>query len=350
MIKKDGTMDCAGIQELLSEYIDGTLDEKTVQMVEKHISFCEDCKETLASLSAIVEELNTLEQVKPPEDFLEKIHQRMETRFDFNQIIRKLFVPFKTKIPLQLAAVATASVLVVLVFNLQKSEYQKMHPLKTAKSEWFAEKQKPNHLTPESKTKRKPSAPVLEETPERLSDSEQGTRAQRFKGKTGLEPYRQKGTKPHPSVLAKAGLSAQKDQPLKLALILNPLVIGHGYESDSAVQPKTEPEKNKKAIEKEMTDKNSLKREFMYNQRRRIDNLMITMNHIIQPLNGKILTQEYDKQKDRLTSIHVQMPTKNYPSFFKELSQLGTFKTPPPVLPSQRLETLDLLINFTYPE
>jgi anti-sigma factor RsiW len=62
-------MDCAEIQKLLSEYIDGTLDAKSVQMVERHVSVCKDCKETLASLSALVEELNTLEQVKPPADF-----------------------------------------------------------------------------------------------------------------------------------------------------------------------------------------------------------------------------------------------------------------------------------------
>ena len=142
-------MDCAAIQELLSEYIDGTLDAKTVQVVERHVSVCEDCKETLASLSAIVEELKTLEPVEPPADFLEKIHQRMEPRFDINRILRKLFVPFKIKIPLQLAAAATASILVVMVLNLQKSEYQKIQPLKAAKSEQLAEKPKSDHPTSE---------------------------------------------------------------------------------------------------------------------------------------------------------------------------------------------------------
>jgi len=59
-IKKDVIMDCTGIQELLSEYIDGTLDANTTKTVEEHISTCEDCKETFASLSAMVEELNAL--------------------------------------------------------------------------------------------------------------------------------------------------------------------------------------------------------------------------------------------------------------------------------------------------
>jgi hypothetical protein len=110
------------------------------------------------------------------------------------------------------------------------------------------------------------------------------------------------------------------------------------------------PEADKKTIEKETADKDDLKRKFAYKTENQIDDLLFKMNQIIRPLNGKILTKEYDKQKDRVTSIHVQIPAKNYTSFCKELSRLGTFKTPPPVLSNQSLETLELLINFTHPE
>ncbi|MBW2641389.1 MAG: zf-HC2 domain-containing protein, partial [Deltaproteobacteria bacterium] len=50
-------MDCAAILDLLSEYIDGTLDVQTRTAVEKHIAVCENCKQELASLRAIVDEL-----------------------------------------------------------------------------------------------------------------------------------------------------------------------------------------------------------------------------------------------------------------------------------------------------
>ena len=230
-------MDCTGIQKLLSEYIDGILDAKTTKTVEEHIATCEDCKETFASLSAMVEELNALESVKPPADFLEKIHQRMEPRSDFSRIFRKLFVPFKIKIPLQLAAAATASLLVVMVLSLQKSEYQKMQPLKASKSEWFAEKPKADDLTPEFKTKTKPPAPVLEEIPERLSDSEPGMPAQRSRARTPVQPSIQSESEPSSSsVLAKTGPSPGKAQLLELALLLKPSVIGTAYTTDIARQ------------------------------------------------------------------------------------------------------------------
>jgi len=341
-------MDCAAIQKLLSEYIDGTLDAKSVQMVERHVSVCKDCKETLASLSALVEELNTLEQVKPPADFLEKIHQRMEPRFDLNRILRKLFVPFKIKIPLQLAAAVAASILVVMVLNLQKSEYQRIQPLKAAKSERLAEKPKSDYLTPGLKTK--PPAPVLEEAPGRLSDSEQVVPPQRAREKTLLQPSIQKESEPHSSVLAKARPFAGKGQPMELSLFLNPMAISNAYAPNIGIQTMPLSEAEKKTIENEKTDKDVLKRNFAYKPESQVDDLLLKMNQIIRPLNGKILTKEYDKQKDRVTSIHVQMPTKNYASFCKELRRLGTFNTPPPALSDQNLETLELLINFTYPE
>jgi hypothetical protein len=343
-------MDCAAIQKLLSEYIDGTLDAKSVQVVERHVSVCEDCKETLASLTAIVEELNTLEPVEPPADFLEKIHQRMEPRFDLNRILRKLFVPFKIKIPLQLAAAATASILVVMVLNIQKSEYQKIQPLEAAKSEQLAEKPKSNHPISEFKTKTKPPAPALEEAPRRLSDSEQGVTAKRSREKTLLQPSIQKESEPHPSALAKARPSAEKGYPMELSLFLNPIIIGNANAPDIGVQRMPLHENDKKTIEKEKTDKDTLERKFSYKQESHVDDLLFKMNQIIRPLNGKILTKEYDKHKDRVTSIQVQMPAKNYASFCKELSRLGTFKTPPPALFDQSVEMLDLLINFTYPK
>ena len=330
-------MDCAGIQELLSEHIDGTLDAKAVQVVEKHMSVCEDCKESLASLSAILEELNALEPVEPPADFLEKIHQRMEPRSDFSRIFRKLFVPFKIKIPLQLAAAATASILVVMVFIHQKSEYQKMQPLKASKSEWFAEKSKP-------------PTPVLEEAPGRLSDSEQGMSAQRSRVKTPVQPSIQSESKPPSSVLAKARPSAGKGQPIELAMILKPVFIGGAYAPDIAIQTMPLPEGDKKTIEQERTDKDTFERKFEAGQKNQINDVLLRMKHIIWPLKGKVLTTEHQKQKNRLKSIQVQIPAENYASFCRELTRLGTFKTPPPALSDQSLETVKLLINFTYPE
>jgi Putative zinc-finger len=343
-------MDCAGIQELLSEYIDGTLDAKTVQVVEEHLSVCADCKETLASLSAMVEELNALEPMKAPADFLEKIHQRMEPRSDFSRILRKLFVPFKIKIPLQLAAAATASILVVMVLNLQESEYQKMQPLEASKSEWFAEKPKADHLTPEFKMKTKHPVPILEEAPGRLSDSEQGMPAQRSRVKKLVQPSIQRKSEPSSSVLEKVRPSAGKGQLIELVLLLKPVVIGGAYAPDMAIQKMPLAKGDKKTTEKERTDKDTFERKFETKQQYQVDDLLFRMNHIIRRLKGNILTKEYHRHINRLKSIYVQIPAKNYASFCRELNQLATFKTRPPALADKSFDTVTLHINFTFPE
>ena len=108
-------MECVRVKELLSEYIDDTLDHETRKTVEKHLSTCKGCAEELASLRSLVEELGSLEKVKPPADFLEQLHERLEAPSGFTRIVRKLFVPFHVKIPLELA---TATLLAVLVFSL----------------------------------------------------------------------------------------------------------------------------------------------------------------------------------------------------------------------------------------
>jgi len=343
-------MDCIGIQELLSEYIDGTLDANTTRTVEEHISTCRDCKETFSSLSAMVEELNALEPVEPPADFLEKIHRRMEPRSDFSRIFKKLFVPFKIKIPLQLAAAATASILVVMVLFHQKSEYQKIQPLKAPKSEGFAEKSKSDHLLPEFDTKTKSSVHIPKESPESLSDSEQRMSAQKYQVRAPAQPSIQKEYRPPSSVLAKARPSSGKSQPIALAVILKPVAIGNVYAPDIAMQTMPLSEGDKKTTEQERTSKDTPGRKFEAEQKNQIDDVLLKMNHIILSLKGNILTKEYNTSKDRLKSIQVQIPAESYANFCRELTRLATFKTPPPALSDQGLETVKLLINLTYPE
>jgi hypothetical protein len=142
-----------------------------------------------------------------------------------------------------------------------------------------------------------------------LSDSEQVVPPQRAREKTLLQPSTQKESEPHPSVLAKARLSAEKGQPMGLSLFLNTIVIGNAHVPDISIQTIPLHEANKKTIEKEKADKDVLKRNFAYKPESQVDDLLFKMNQFIRPLNGKILTREYGKQKDRLTMRKSFRPT-----------------------------------------
>ncbi len=112
-------MNCAGIKELLSEYVDGVLDAQTKADIKEHIATCTGCQKEIKELKALVEDLGSLEQAKAPDDFIDRLHERIEPRFGFGKIINALFVPMRIKIPMQLVTATATAVLVFSIINLQ---------------------------------------------------------------------------------------------------------------------------------------------------------------------------------------------------------------------------------------
>ncbi|MBW1999985.1 MAG: zf-HC2 domain-containing protein, partial [Deltaproteobacteria bacterium] len=113
-------MECEVIRQYLSEYVDGALDEETRTLVDKHLSSCRGCREELEALKSLVNELGSMESVDPPEDFLDQLHARMDRPSWPSRIIRKLFTPMRTKIPLELAGAVAVLILVFSIVNLHQ--------------------------------------------------------------------------------------------------------------------------------------------------------------------------------------------------------------------------------------
>ena len=340
-------MECAAIIELLSEYIDGTLDSKAKEAVEKHILTCKNCKQELSSLSAIAKELGSLDHVKPPADFLEKIHERMEPRSGFNKILRKLFVPYGIKIPLELSAAATVAILVVLVFNIQQPEIQMMQIPKAYKSERLAEKPKEDRIKPAFKKEAESPAPVLEEAPAKLSDSEHVMLAREATVESA-KPAIQRKSEPTSYVLAKAKKrkAVKEGEPIKLALVLKTGDIISFYEPGIAIKATPLLESDEKATESKRADIDSFGGELEAGKRGPATDLLSRMKHIIGLVQGKVLTVDYDSQAEQLKSIHAKIPAKSYKLFCRKLARLATFQSPPPDLTDKDLETIQVRIRF----
>ena len=345
--KNDITMDCAAILKRLSEYIDGTLDAQTRAWVEKHIAVCENCKQELASLRAVVEQLDALEPVEPPADFLEKIHERMETRSGFNKIVRRLFVPFHIKVPLELAAAATVTILVVLVLNIQQPGIQMMKIPAASTSQNMAEKPKENFIKPAFKKEAQRSAPIFEEAPAKVSDAE-NVRLARKSGAKRVVPSLQMKSERTISVLTKkkVGQPAGKDHSIELALVLNTGGIGGAHKPGMAIQGAPPLESDESTVEKESAHTDSFERKIDAGPRDRATDLLPRMEYIIDHLQGKVLTVEYDRHAGQLKSIFAEIPAKNYKSFCRELTGLGTFQSPPPGLTDKYPETIQVRIRF----
>jgi len=340
-------MECAAILELLSEYIDGTLDAQTRTAVEKHVAVCENCKQVLASLHAVVEELSALDPVKPPADFLEKIHERMETRSGFNKVVRKLFVPFHIKIPLELAAAATVTILVVLVLNIQQPEIQMMKIPAASKSQSMAEKPKEDLIKPALKKEAGRPTPVFEEAPAKIPDSKPVLRYQKSMGKTTRAPIEKK-FEASSSILAKdqAKHEVKKSGFVELALVIKTGVIGGADKPGIAMQAAPLLESDESTIEKESAHTVFFERKIGAGEKDRAADLLPRMKYIIDLVQGKVLTVEYDRQAERLKSIFAEIPAKNYQSFCRELTGLATFQNPPPGLSDKDLEMIQVHIKL----
>ncbi len=340
-------MECARVKELLSEYIDGSLDAQVGAAVKDHVSICKGCKEELASLSAMVEELASLEPVKAPADFLEKIHERMEPRFRLSRIIRKLFVPFHIKIPLELAAAATMAILVIAVLNIQQTEKIAQIP-KVATYEKAAEEPTVGRLKPVfKKMETKRSAQVLEAAPEKLSDSKHIMMARKSMVKP-VKPAPESEFEPSLPVLEKAKVKQDfwESEPIELVLLLKTGFIDRAYEADAAMEAASPLERDVIADEKEGTFKSSFERKVTAGQIAPAANLLHRVKNLIGFVDGKVLTVEYDKQTELLKSIHAEIPAKQYETFCEKLTRLAALQNRPPALSDKDRETIRVRIRF----
>lgn len=69
---------CEEIRDNISLYIDNELDEKYVLEFEQHIDDCKSCKKELDEIKAVVDLcLGASEQVDLPEDFSDKLHEKL---------------------------------------------------------------------------------------------------------------------------------------------------------------------------------------------------------------------------------------------------------------------------------
>ncbi len=125
-------MKCYDVRKRLSHYIDGMLEDKMRDIIEEHLASCKDCSEELEGLRIAIEGLKGLHEVEVPEDFLERVRERIEQESAVKRFARKLFYPLERKIPLELAAAVSMVVIVIFLFQVMLP-LKKEQPVEYAK-------------------------------------------------------------------------------------------------------------------------------------------------------------------------------------------------------------------------
>jgi len=350
-------MNCAGIKQLLSEYVDGVLDAQTKADIEEHISTCTGCRQALEDLKALVGELRAVEPVKAPEDFLNQLHERIESRFSLGKIMRTLFVPMRIKIPIQLVTVTATVVLVFSVINLQqpvmqlsdtpmvleeeevKQEVMK-EPVKTIPDrKMFGQKPASTKTVAHKKQKTTKAKDIaLKGQKEKrtielalvLKTGESGRTDLQFEPKEKT-PSPEKGEALDEESRTYAGSSSKLGTVRKAAPKVAIATSSFKEDQDDKTLPDSGPSESKDETAGVVTD---------------VDQPVKELENLIKRLNGKILYIEYEEKSQRPKSLTAQIPATQYNRFYEKLKSLGTLQGPAPPINEKKKEMIKVKVKF----
>jgi anti-sigma factor RsiW len=295
-------MECPEIKSLLSEYIDGTLDAETKELVDQHVLTCGHCRKELASLRALVQELGSLESVEPPKDFLVQLHKRLDKRSRFSILVRSLFLPFRIKIPLQVAGAVAMAVLVFSVFHFQREEF---------------------------KVAEVPVVTLKEEVAKKQADNMAGTE------KRALE------TRPRPA-LEKTALKRppREARPIEVALLLRKDLAQRAYGPGKAAEMPLRSEKEQfetfgagralPSVDVEGEEKSGghgeedKARSKLPEER----DPLVGLKHVIRSVHGKVLSVEFHEETKQPDALLAQIPASRWGEFREQLESLGDLRIP----------------------
>jgi hypothetical protein len=319
-------MKCGEIKERLSEYVDDMLDPETKAMVDRHLSTCEDCQRTLASLKAVVSELGALDSLEPPRDFLDQLHERIEKRSRFPKILRTLFLPMRVKIPLEFVGAVAVAILVFSILHTQKDQLRLSETPVGLKQEGTREQ-----VAMERRQARAPA-----------KDMEESVFEERAAGNLS-KALKDKGYKRPPSHIPQA--PPPERQVIELALVMKkeigPKALGPGAATEVAPATKKKIDRSL-ALPQAAPSGKPERDEGVYDT-------LAKLTRLIEMVGGEVLSVEYDEETNIPVSTRAQIPAKQIDTFYNKLKELGDLLTPHKRVTAKKGEVLPVRIRLVFP-
>jgi len=120
-------MECKGIREKLSTYLEGVVSSEEKGLIEEHLNSCRQCSASLADLKRTGELIQDLEEVEPPAWLTKKIISRVRAEGEQKRgVLQKLFFPLHLKVPIEALAMVLIAVIAVHVFRAVEPEMKSM--------------------------------------------------------------------------------------------------------------------------------------------------------------------------------------------------------------------------------
>jgi hypothetical protein len=351
-------MNCGEIKRLLSEYVDETLDTKTKELVEKHLSTCQDCQQEVASLRMLISDLGSMESVAPPKDFLDQLHERMRQRLWLSKALRVLVLPLQVKLPMKLAGAAVMAVLVFAIFQVQKGEYgPKIEPL--SHEEQVAEKEDINDLKDVSQEEiRKPQIARISVKAEPSHETMEAALIQEAKKAKAMppvtdheermvkkeEPKSHLGNGVEQVVYRKPATErpSGKGRPIEWVLVTKRIPSPELYEATTEMEtaPTEEGKMRGTLAMRETAAKAPLERD------KRDDDILPKLKEILERLGGKVVSIEFEERANIPKSVQVEISAEGLDTFQNHLKELGDLESAAISLAGQDQETLSVRIRL----
>lgn len=336
----------------LSEYIDGMLSQVEASAVKEHLESCPDCMEEYEEMVKIIGLMNQMEDLETPDSFVAKVHKRIDKPSSLNRFVKGLFFPLKVKIPLELAGVAAAALLVIYIVGIRgkqnvyelayKQRAQSLSVLQEQELEIGTEvdeaitlnkkAQPPPELKEESELKEE----KVEKTDKRIDAEEAITPSK--KDLPDLVPQekeiesRAKVEEAVPRSKMVQERRERRPEPQREAIEQKNQIVAEAP-SVTKDQMREEPsliiaDKEKGAAEKEALTTPTAREKYF--------------NDILVVLGGKIIESEYNEDTQILEGLVIEIPADKYQELIQILEERGDILKPYPTIKEKDQETIQI--------
>ena len=316
-------MECLRAKELLSDYLDGILDTQSAAPLETHLAGCTRCRRQLDALKALVSELNRLDPVKPPHDFIDQIHERLEPRSRRDTIVKKLFFPLRIKLPLELAAAAAMVVLIIGVIGIEHKELSTQKPSRISTMRSAVEKKQDSNRLP-----RKLDKVETTSISKQITADNQETEIQPIVLAMVVKPVQSVRARAT-SVLQQAPSEPSPGKAAGVADEQSPSV-SHFSEPQPTSEAPAQDEVESVAPEAPLSKDN---RQLEEKSRLHLEQTRQRVKKLVQGLAGTVLSGRDDQPAPDQRFMTVSVPAGRYNEFVEQLRHIAPFQTPPPSAP-----------------
>jgi hypothetical protein len=219
MSRKDNVRD----DEKLHDYVAGRLSARDARELEGELASSADLRKTLSGIQGYYKALEQLGEVRAPDKFLDAVHAKIGKKRGMGAFFNAIFLPLHSKLPVELAGIAVAALLLFMIYNPPTMLRKSVGPAALS-----------DHMeSPESGAA--PRVPELEGPSQKQMPQESRERS------LGAEPSPSRAEKEAPSASGRSARSATNRRN-QLSSVSGHVASRTALKPSAALPPKTSPE------------------------------------------------------------------------------------------------------------